>query len=330
MPRVSVIIPNYNHARFLTARLESVFSQTFQDFEVIFLDDASTDDSRKVFEQVVEPYKDRVTAVFNDTNSGNPFKQWNKGASVAKGEYLWIAESDDYADPSFLARLVSVVDTSPNVGLVYCHSPFVDEFGTKQEWSLGEKWEADFVMNGTQFIFDLLPRNAIPNASAVLLRKAVFEAAGRADETMAFCGDWLTWVKMAMLSDIAFVATPLNHYRRHSGTVSSRLNRSLEFVDEHYRVIQHVKDRVHIPREVVDKVCEGVMHLWLELLFAEPSRNALRKSATMYRTAKQVDPKPGVHLLKCSLIKVLDTLHLSRRLYKFRNEVRMARAALLL
>lgn len=327
MPRVSVIIPNYNHARFLTARLESVFGQTFQDFEVIFLDDASTDDSRKVFEQVVEPHKDRVTAVFNDTNSGNPFKQWNKGARAAKGEYLWIAESDDYADPSFLAKLVGVLDMNPSAGLVYCHSPFIDEFGTKQEWSLGEKWEADFIRQGTQFINDLLARNAIPNASAVLVRRTVFEAAGLAHDTMAFCGDWFTWVKMAMISDIAFVANPLNHYRRHSATVSSRLNRSLEFVDEHYQIIQYVKGRVHIPKEVLDDVCEGVMHLWLELLFADPSRDALRKSAAMYRTAKQVDPRPRVHLLKCALIRVLDTLHLSHRLYELRNEVRVARAA---
>lgn len=327
MPKVSVVIPNYNHGKFLRARLESVFGQTFQDFEVIFLDDASTDDSRAVFQQVSAPYKDRVTAIFNEINSGNPFRQWNKGALLAKGEYLWIAESDDYADQTFLARLVSVLDLYRDVGLVYCHSPFVDEFGTKQEWSLGEKWEADFIKNGKQFINDLLPRNAIPNASAVLLRRSVFEAAGLAHDSMAFCGDWFTWIKMAMISDVAFVANPLNHYRRHSGTVSSRLNRSLEFVDEHYRIIQHIKERVFIPEEVLDDVCENVMHLWLELLFAKPTRNAFRKNVAIYRRAKTIDPRPRVHLLKCSVIKVLDTLHLWPRLYDFREHVRVERPA---
>jgi len=124
VPKVSVIIPNYNHDRFLTKRIQTILDQTFQDFEIIYLDDASTDES----DAAIAPFLPRLTHVIkNETNSGSPFKQWNKGARLAKGEYLWIAESDDYADKHFLERLVDILDRHPNVGLAYCQSWGVDE-----------------------------------------------------------------------------------------------------------------------------------------------------------------------------------------------------------
>ena len=103
MPTVSVIVPNYNHARFLPQRIESILRQTYQDFELILLDDCSTDDSRAVLSQYAsEP---RVRIQFNEVNSGSTFRQWNKGVRLARGKYVWIAESDDYADERLLERL---------------------------------------------------------------------------------------------------------------------------------------------------------------------------------------------------------------------------------
>src|ERR1700738_5096767 len=111
MGKLSVIVPNYNHARFLRQRIESVLNQTFHDFEVILLDDCSTDDSRSILsEYAADP---RVRIEFNEKNSGSTFMQWNKGVRLARGEYVWIAESDDYADARMLERLVAVLDTQP-------------------------------------------------------------------------------------------------------------------------------------------------------------------------------------------------------------------------
>ena len=91
---VSIIIPNYNYARFLQQRIESVLAQTYTDYEIILLDDASTDDSVSILNH----YKtnSRVAHLeINSVNTGSPFIQWQKGISLSRGKYIWIAESDD-------------------------------------------------------------------------------------------------------------------------------------------------------------------------------------------------------------------------------------------
>jgi glycosyltransferase involved in cell wall biosynthesis len=96
-PLVSVIIPNYNHAAYLNERIDSVLNQTFRDFEVILLDDCSTDNSR----EIIESYRghEKISQIeYNEVNSGSTFIQWKKGLDLAQGDWIWIAESDDVAD----------------------------------------------------------------------------------------------------------------------------------------------------------------------------------------------------------------------------------------
>ena len=124
-PKVSVVVPNYNHARFLPKRIDSILGQTFQDFELILLDDCSTDDSRSILSRYADD--PRVRIEFNAVNSGSTFKQWNKGVRLARGEYVWLAESDDYADERLLERLVSVLEAEPEVTFAYCRSWRISE-----------------------------------------------------------------------------------------------------------------------------------------------------------------------------------------------------------
>src|SRR5664280_853615 len=106
------------HARFLRRRIESVLCQTYQDFELILLDDCSSDESRSLLSEYAgDP---RVRIKFNEVNSGSPFRQWNKGVGLARGEYVWIAESDDYADERMLERLLTVLEAEPEVVFAYC------------------------------------------------------------------------------------------------------------------------------------------------------------------------------------------------------------------
>ena len=97
-PRVSVIVPSYNHARFLRQRIESILGQSFRDFELILLDDCSTDDSVSILREY-ESHARLSALVVNAQNSGSPMAQWKRGLDLAAGELIWIAESDDWAEP---------------------------------------------------------------------------------------------------------------------------------------------------------------------------------------------------------------------------------------
>ncbi|MBC7919877.1 MAG: glycosyltransferase family 2 protein, partial [Ferruginibacter sp.] len=196
MPKVSVIVPNYNHAKYLAQRIESVLNQTYSDFELILMDDCSTDDSLAALNQYrLHPKVSKL--LVNQINSGSPFSQWNRGVQAAVGEYIWIAESDDYAGPQFLEKLLPVLEHHPRVGLVYCQSWCVDEAGCVTgdlDWwtqSLDpSRWKRDFTCQGQQEVSKyLFYKNTIPNASAVVFRKSVFDQAGGALPELKMCGD---------------------------------------------------------------------------------------------------------------------------------------------
>jgi len=229
--RVSVVIPNYNHARYLAQRIDSVLNQSFQDFEILLLDDCSPDNSREIL-TAYAARDSRIQLVFNEQNSGSTFKQWNKGIALAKGEYVWLAESDDYADPDFLATLVSRLDADADVGLAYCDSFSVDENGAPMPMPIWEPflaelddtlWKQDFTRPGLELVLRFMSyRNLIPNASAVLLRRSTLMQVGPADESYRVLGDWLFWARILAVSKVAFVARPLNYFRTHRNNVRSK------------------------------------------------------------------------------------------------------------
>lgn len=228
MPKVSVIIPNYNHANYLQERIESVLSQSFQDFEVIILDDNSTDNSLDVINQYKNHPKVKQILTYNE-NSGSTFKQWNKGINYAKGEWIWIAESDDSCEKNFLESLLQNVGNNQNIVLSYSQSSRMNGVGEiTGNWKtfthdISNQFSNSFVINGEQFVHDYLSiRNVIPNASAVIFRKDAFVNAGKADEDIRYNSDWLLWIKLALLGDISFCKQTLNHFRYHEKSVIAK------------------------------------------------------------------------------------------------------------
>ena len=131
-PKVSVIIPNYNHEKYLDERIQSVLNQTYTDFEVIILDDVSMDNSKEVIERYrCNPHVSHI--VYNTENSGSTFKQWTKGFNLAKGELIWIAESDDSCSPKILETLVGEFEKDDQLVLAYSLSMFIDEYGNQRK-----------------------------------------------------------------------------------------------------------------------------------------------------------------------------------------------------
>jgi glycosyltransferase involved in cell wall biosynthesis len=230
MPEISVIIPNYNHARFLKKRIESVLKQTFKDIEIIILDDKSTDNSKEIIESFASLDK-RIVTHYNEVNSGSTFVQWNKGVKMAKGTYIWIAESDDYAEPDFLSSLLPFFKQSDTIGIAFCHSHIIDDqdqtTGNSSNWLSIHETNREFSATGIKSGIDTFQNftscfNIIPNASAVLMKKEIYIKVGGADETMKMAGDWKLWSSIMMISDIGFLNNALNYHRRHSSGVTSK------------------------------------------------------------------------------------------------------------
>ena len=262
-PLVSVVVPNYNHAAYLEQRLFSIFNQSFKDFEVIFLDDASSDNSLAVAELIARKHPMRM--LVNSQNSGTPFAQWNRGVALARGELVWIAESDDVADPDLLGRLVDALSRHPDAGLAYCQSRRIDESGHPgilAEENLrclhSSRWLSDFVADGRNECRLYLSRmNTIANASAVLFRKSIFDKVGGADESFRMCGDWHLWCRMLSCSDLAFLAAPLNQHRLHSGSVRSRTV-AAQVLIENGRVLKQTHELVKLPRRILRKAVQDL------------------------------------------------------------------------
>jgi glycosyltransferase involved in cell wall biosynthesis len=228
MPLVSVIIPNYNHSKYLPKRIDSVLNQTFQDFELILLDDCSPDNSR----DILESYRNHPKVsqlVYNSINSGSTFKQWNKGVSLAKGEWIWIAESDDYCEYDFLEKLLQMTFLNKEVGVVFANTHFVDRddnlinnpyWGNPNE-PQDSIFQTDFIKHGKTYCKEQLLGPIIGNASAAIFKKSIFQIIGGADETMKLCGDWKMWHNLLLHGDIAYCAQKLNFFRHHSLNVTS-------------------------------------------------------------------------------------------------------------
>lgn len=235
-PLVSVVVPSYNHAPFLERRMASVLGQSLADLEVILLDDASTDGSRAICERFAAGDA-RVRFFANDANSGSPFVQWNRGVREARGAYVWIAESDDDADPRLLATLVDRLERTPGAVVACAGSLVVDaEDRRLGAWSDElarfdpSRWTRDFVASGREECARFLVReNTLPNASGVVFRRSAWHAAGGADESLRIAGDWKLWATMLLEGDLAFVAEPLNRFRRHAQTVRGTLRASRQF-----------------------------------------------------------------------------------------------------
>jgi glycosyltransferase involved in cell wall biosynthesis len=294
MSTVSVIIPNYNHARFLPRRIESVLRQTFRDFELILLDDCSTDDSRSILSQYgVDP---RVRIEFNEANSGSTFKQWNKGVRLARGEYVWIAESDDYADERLLGRLVAVLDADPTVMFAYCRSWRVTEDDQKNgfsDWYFHyldpARWTADFFAEGAEecrnyFVY----ANPVPNSSAVVFRRARYERVGGPDETLRLCGDWKLWAAMALQGRIAYLSEPLNYHRSHGASVRSKSLQGRLDVVERLQVIRWILGQVTQTEDARERLCQTLSADWVPVVLTR--HLPLSQRWAILRNARAIDP----------------------------------------
>ena len=215
-PFISVIIPNFNHAPYLDERIQSVLNQTYRNFEIIILDDNSTDNSLEVINQYA---KDAHVTNFeiDEENSGSPFRQWNKGLMLAKGDLIWIAESDDSCDVHLLESLVKEFENDDQLVFSFCRSRKMNESSEVEGVHFGRiKFPRNSIC-GSLFIKQyLLWRNYVVNASSVLFRKSVALQVDKSYQSFKGSGDWFFWVLLAERGNVSVVDEPLNYTRQHS------------------------------------------------------------------------------------------------------------------
>lgn len=242
MKLISVIIPNYNYARFLKQRIDSVLNQTYTNIEVIILDDCSSDNSKEVIEQYRND--ERIThIVYNEQNSGTTFKQWRKGFELAKGDFIWIAEADDYAAPTLLEELVNrmSIDDDIKVGFVNSNWVLPDKTFINQDYTISEEVH---IFNGKDFVVQhLLKENYIYNASMAVFRRDTLPQLS--DEYMSFrsCGDKVFWKELSLQGKVLYVCKPLNYFRIHDSKVTTNsISSGLLFAEENRFYHMNIQD----------------------------------------------------------------------------------------
>ena len=248
-PKVSVIIPNYNHAKYLDQRIQSVLNQTYQDFEVIILDDCSPDDgaSRAVIEKYrSNPHVSHI--VYNEKNSGSTFIQWQKGFSLAQGEIIWIAESDDWCELNFLETLMTLWDKHPDCSVIQSGVHCFHDDGT-DAWTNNHTGKITYD-NGINFIkYNMVcSGTAIPNASAVTFKKSVAMSLPKDYMNFKSAGDRLFWIYMLERGNYCKVDLPLNHFRIHNKKVSFGKEVDGTQNRENYRINQYLHKKGYVDR----------------------------------------------------------------------------------
>lgn len=266
VPKVSVILPNYNYENYIGDRIDSILSQTFNDFELIILDDASTDKSR----DVIEKYRNdsHIThIVYNQHNSGKPCLQWKKGWELARGKYIWIAEADDLAETCFLEKAVAALESEEHATLFFCGSLQNDKYGVFRK-DRYDKWaqprfrlknkdslyvfDGDFYMNHY-----LVWSNCIYNASgAVFLRSATDAKDWEYCCTFYGLGDWALWSRIAEKGKVIISKEKLNKFRRHNNSATRRFSKNF----------RNLIERMIIVRDNISELDERKKHIIISRL----------------------------------------------------------------
>lgn len=254
---LSVVVPNYNYENYIGIRLNSIINQTVKPKEIIFLDDVSTDNSVSIAEKILKDAKKKFgidyKIVVNENNNGC-FRQWLKGLELAKYDYVWIAEADDYATPNFVATLMEGFKNK-DVVLSYCQSKVINENCDVVDYEYTsytddldkEKWHKDFIDDGQKQIKEYFSRkNIIPNVSSTIIKKSATKGMDKVLSKYSIIGDWLAYIYILNNGKVFYSSKTLNGHRRHSNSIIAKKERTIGFINEILMIKKYVIDNVDL------------------------------------------------------------------------------------
>ncbi len=262
-PLVSICIPNYNYGKYLNACVQSALGQTYENKEVILVDDSSTDNSL----EIAERYRSDIHIFRNPTNLGQP-QSTNKAVQCSSGKYLVILHSDDLLLPHFIEKMVQLLEAHPNVGLAVGERMETDEAGIPTK--VAPFYNTNCIIPGEKQAKVFMMTSFLP--CQVLVRRKTFEKAGGVNNRYIVNLDGLLWFKCSLINDVGYIQEPVCVYRTHDENTTSQYNRSIVHMMEYYCTLSEMfrlsKDRPYLNQffnaairrvgELTLRYCHGV------------------------------------------------------------------------
>lgn len=246
-PRVSIIVPNYNYARYLKERLRSLLAQTYTDFELLYFDDASKDESNQVASLFASD--PRMEIHLHKENSGSVYKRRAEHIAMAKGEWIWIADADDSADPEFLSTLLGLADRHPTAGILHCQMMTIDSSGVVMgmywgaEATLTQHLSADYFAAGCEEAVVLSSGCFMSSSAGMLIKREALIKTGGFDPRLKLAADWDLYLRILQFYDVAYCSVPLFAHRHHQENVT--------------------KLGTNLARVIEDAFCVASVYLWI-------------------------------------------------------------------
>lgn len=230
-PLVTVVVPSYNHGRYLNERIESILNQTYSNLELIVIDDSSLDNSHQIITKLQRRHGFQY--IRNFENSGTPFSAWEKVCHIKTGDYIWICESDDVAEPTFVERAVKALTTNRGAVLFYSSSYIINDqsefIGHTDDYFHNvwkeTRWDSDFVEDGkNELIGYQIYGQTVPNMSSALIDAKAFKSAFNPFlKKFRLTGDWLFIGDVMRHGRVIYSHEPLSRFRKHDVTARVRV-----------------------------------------------------------------------------------------------------------
>lgn len=304
---VSVVVASYNHAEYLEPRMASLINQTYQDIEILLIDDCSIDNSVEVLRKYESHPK--VKLIIREKNGG-----WvavsNQGVEMSVGEFVIFANCDDACDPCMIERLVEAMSANPTAGISYCRSWMIDEDGKLlgddflgREKAFRMKCYHDALLTKKEMSRFLLHSCVIPNLSAALFRRECYMSAGGLTSAYRVCSDWDLFFRVVARYDVVYIAEPLNEFRQHKATIRSSTKERILYEEIMGLLLGKIASLDLMPIERI-KFRLHVMSLWSAYIL-RPSLSGVLSSFCLFRVVLRFSPVAIAYLPLAIILRVI-------------------------
>ena len=286
-PKVSVLIPTYNYAHILDVTIQSVLDQTFQDFELIIVDNCSKDNTVEVVQKYLSD--PRVSFYRNETNLGLT-GNWNRCLKLARGEYIKYLCADDKFHPQILDRYIPIMDNNPELSIISCHRQEFDVNGLKRK-VVYPPFQG--IKNGREVIFEMMKKdqNYLGDPTRPMIRRSNISVGPF--KKFEYITDWEMWVRHLLVGNCYVIPEILAYGRKHEGQQQVRCKKlSINHLEMYqlYKAIQKGEYGVNFPehQDEIDALvkekaakCAFAMYKTVPKLHKKESRELFKKFFTI-------------------------------------------------